>query len=375
MTIENENKNALVYSLEKSSQEAVEKSGLSSTFSLIEAADFLNNCDRSQFDPNNIPDWMIKARLDMMTPPPPPEYLFKFGDTPVMPKGDLEIISGRPKRGKSMFLSLLLGVLIGNRAIAGISPLRTLKETGRLLYFDSEASEYTAFANFDRVFRTLGMERFPLEEIGIHVIRMRKMSREERRRKMAEAICIVRPSILVIDNIKDFLLKGLNDDNLEFIDFLKKVSEATYSIGVIHLNPGTGEDKERGNTGSELQQECGDTWRVDKNNAGYFSATHALVRNSQEAPDVNFCINNLNQLAGVGVADIPILTAKTKIKRIFGTDVMVSEKKLYDVLKAEMPKATSNTQKDKNSREIIMNWVGMELIAQNDENKTYTRKI
>ena len=365
--------------LQKKNEEGMKKnaqkgSGEKTIHNLADAADFLATCDRTQYDPALLPDWFVENRVDMLAPPPPPEFLFSFGGVPVMPRGDLEIISGRPKRGKSMFVSLLLTALIGQREIAGIQPLRSLQETGRLLYLDTEASSFSAYANMERIFRTLGLRPCDLSPIGVEILKMRKMSRRERREHLAEALTIVRPSILIIDNLKDLLLAGLNDENLEFVDFLKKVSDTTYSIGVIHLNPGENVDKERGMFGSEMQQECGDTWRIDKNDAGYFTAAHSLVRYN-EAPPINFRIDHMNRLAGVEASDIPLLAATNQAKKIFGASLTVTQKELYDAIKASDISSSSGEKKDKKAREKVAEWQELGLMFENEFDKSFTRNF
>ena len=69
---------------------------------------------------------------------PDPEYLIEIGGVPTMPKGNLVAVSAKWKNGKTFFCSILTAIFMGSDQFANC---RSLKETGKALFFDTEQSD------------------------------------------------------------------------------------------------------------------------------------------------------------------------------------------------------------------------------------------
>ena len=79
---------------------------------------------------------------------PDPEYLIEIGGVPTMPKGNLVAVSAKWKNGKTFFCDILTAIFMGSDHFVNC---RSLKDTGRALFFDTEQSDrYPACAKDHR---------------------------------------------------------------------------------------------------------------------------------------------------------------------------------------------------------------------------------
>ena len=83
---------------------------------------------------------MLKFRLDRdritsESGVPEEVFLYKLCGTPCLPRGDLTMVTGPPKSGKTFFISMLMACAAGHRVL-GLERIR--KEPLRVLWYDTE---------------------------------------------------------------------------------------------------------------------------------------------------------------------------------------------------------------------------------------------
>ena len=83
---------------------------------------------------------MLRFRLDCdritsENDVPEEVFLYKQCGTPCLPRGDLTMVTGPPKSGKTFFISMLMACAAGHRVL-GLERIR--KEPLRVLWYDTE---------------------------------------------------------------------------------------------------------------------------------------------------------------------------------------------------------------------------------------------
>ena len=83
---------------------------------------------------------MLRFRLDRdritsESDVPEEVFLYKQCGTPCLPRGDLTMVTGPPKSGKTFFISMLMACAAGHRVL-GLERIR--KEPLRVLWYDTE---------------------------------------------------------------------------------------------------------------------------------------------------------------------------------------------------------------------------------------------
>ena len=83
---------------------------------------------------------MLRFRLDRdritsENDVPEEVFLYKLCGTPCLPRGDLTMVTGPPKSGKTFFISMLMACAAGHRVL-GLERIR--KEPLRVLWYDTE---------------------------------------------------------------------------------------------------------------------------------------------------------------------------------------------------------------------------------------------
>ena len=104
---------------------------------------------------------MLRFRLDCdhitsENDVPEEVFLYKLCGTPCLPRGDLTMVTGPPKSGKTFFISMLMACAAGHRVL-GLERIR--EEPLRVLYElfncnqDCKSSLFTVELTFSRRFR------------------------------------------------------------------------------------------------------------------------------------------------------------------------------------------------------------------------------
>ena len=194
---------------------------------------------------------------------PEEEFLFKLNGVPCCPRGDLSIMTGPAKTGKTNVAAMLMACCV-NRQVLGFE--RISEEPLKVMWFDTEQSLMTTKSILtDRVGGMIGQERFPDEQF--FVFNVRRHTPEERREKMILAIETYQPDICIIDGITD-LMTDINSgpDSGELMQRLLTLASVNNCniMSMIHLNRTGDKMNLRGWIGSVLVQKAYEAFNCDK---------------------------------------------------------------------------------------------------------------
>ena len=196
---------------------------------------------------------LAACRLDLTKTFPADRNIMFLNGVPFLRKGNISIIQGKPKTGKSYLCSMLAAT-----AVAGeYEDLTTFQGKGldKMLYFDTEQSEEDA-TNLAK--RILSMANRPTEAFpeNFTMFSFRKLIPEDARTLFETTLKLERPALVIIDGITDMV--DSPNDELEAkqrVAWLYNLAEefSVHIMVVIHENSGTF-DKARGHIGSELER-------------------------------------------------------------------------------------------------------------------------
>jgi len=215
-------------------------------------------------------------RFDPDSEPPPDEILLTIGDVPVAASGNITVIQGKSKVGKSAVVAAVLGAALRGRQSRQGDLLAfewaSDSDTGAIIHIDSEQSpcDWHRLVSLavTRSGLTVAGERLvslPLVQFSrgerMEIIRQ-AMEREHKRRGVA---------LVVLDGVAD-VCASPNDEaeSLALVSVLLALCHryGTAVVCVLHENPGTEAAKTRGHLGSELNRKAFANLRIDKDESG-----------------------------------------------------------------------------------------------------------
>lgn len=195
----------------------------------------------------------IRIRADMDLPPL--EFLFNMLDKPCFPRGEVVTVTGKPKSGKTFFLSLLMTACTAERDVIGIRRATNSPPLKCLWYDTEQCQQSTREIIADRI-RPMAAESEGgfLEEM-YDVFNSRSLDFAERMELLESAIAQCHPDLVVIDGICD-LIRDINDGTTvkAVVEDLMRTAQA-YScciVCAIHQNKGAEDRNPRGWIGTEL---------------------------------------------------------------------------------------------------------------------------
>ncbi|MBL7854844.1 MAG: AAA family ATPase [Cyclobacteriaceae bacterium] len=190
---------------------------------------------------------------------PPIIPVIEIGGSIFAAKGDLSIIGGLPKVGKTSVCAFMLATaLIKDCAHLDTLSIRTSFSEGRpVVYVDTEQPKSYTDKLRRLVLKICGLSKEPS---SLHIYNFRKYdSKEKNRRVFALMEQLPDAHLWIIDGVAD-LIQDPNDTREAFgiVEQLMIKSDQlnTTIVAHIHENPGTS-GKLRGNLGSEAERKCG----------------------------------------------------------------------------------------------------------------------
>lgn len=208
--------------------------------------------------------------IDVENPIDPPECLIEVNGVPAIPIGDLTLITGEKKSGKSTTYHVLSSVLLSEEGKWG-PIVRTLKDP-RIVIFDAEQARYHAQEANIRILRMAGL---PQKNIfnQMRYVPLRALSYEGRQQVIADYLEVYHPNVAIIDGIVD-LITDFNsiEESKPFID--KLMAWATYYkccvVGLIHTSK-TAPGEPRGHLGAFGVEKAYMTIEIKKDKWSIFS--------------------------------------------------------------------------------------------------------
>lgn len=211
-------------------------------------------------------------RFDPSKTPPPDEICLILGDAPVAARGNITVIQGKSKVGKSAVISAILGAMAREDYSFGGDTLcfsRVGYEDGAIIHLDTEQSR----ADWHRLV-SLSVNRSGLDIVSSRVISLSlvKFTRSERVKILRETLAFEKAKrqiidLVIIDGIAD-LCDSPNDEEaaLELVSRILALCHE-YEVAIVcvlHENPSSIDGKTRGHLGSELNRKAFANLRIDK---------------------------------------------------------------------------------------------------------------
>jgi hypothetical protein len=234
-------------------------------------------------------------------------HLFERGGYGCISRGDIIVIKGKPKNGKTMFLTGLIVAAVQGEHIGFKAKQRGLT----IIYADTEQNRANT-AMIRRRVQGYCMNNF--SDIKLIFLNFRSDSPSERRRIILEAVKLFKPDLLIIDGAKDLIDSlDVNDARKcgEVIQFLMSLSQENNLALVTTLHENKGDTNPRGHLGSELLNKSSECWQVRKATGGIFNVEQTETRN-HPVPGLNF---QLNKDVIPVLIDIPSKFPMTEEKR------------------------------------------------------------
>lgn len=237
-------------------------------------------------------------------------------------KGDISIVGGLPKAGKTSISAFMLATAL-MKEISGKDSLgiaTTYCEGKEVIYIDTEQPRsYT-----NRLRKTvINLIDSNSQPSNLKILNLRKYSSDQKKEKVL-ALMNKWPNahLWIIDGVAD-LIKDPNDTKEAFgiIETFMVASDTMNSAIILHIheNPGTS-GKLRGNLGSEAERKCGAAIAVKKHkDKGVHSIEAKVIRGSGDFDPIYFRYDrNLDRMVSVSETESVLLresTDKAQIKQ------------------------------------------------------------
>ena len=238
--------------------------------------------------------------------PPPDEILITLGDVPIAAAGNLSVIQGKSKVGKSAVVAAVIGAALrGRRALHGDTlafEWASQNDTGAILHIDSEQSPADWHALVCRAVRRSG-----LTEAGDRLVSLPLVQFSRGERLKIIQLALEREfenrgvSLVILDGVADICASP--NDEAESLELVSKLLGFCHRYGtgivcILHENPGTELGKTRGHLGSELNRKAFANLRIDKDETGV-SIMHGQDMRRRDIPKgLGYCFQ-WNQDAGM----------------------------------------------------------------------------
>ena len=231
-------------------------------------------------------------------PPPPDETCMSIGEIPIAARGNLTVIQGKSKVGKSAVISAVLGAAQrGNRTLSGDTLCIEWngESAGAILHIDTEQSRADWHALVCRGVHRAGTGKASTRLISLPLI---PFNRAQRLKILRLALAHELPlkgkiDAVIIDGIAD-LCTSPNDEAeaLELVGTCMALAQEFHCpiFCVLHENPGTESGKTRGHLGSELNRKAFANIKVEKDAETSISTIFGSDMRKRDIPkEQGFC--------------------------------------------------------------------------------------
>jgi len=262
-------------------QSASVADNVTSVLQKISAASTIQTADDVKYD-----DYCDKALITTGKEYPPKQLLLDVKGIKTLSLGDLHMIQAQAKQGKTTLITIMVAaILAGQWGVVEYA----LDRPAKVVVFDTEQFECDTFRQYQSM---MAMGHMKTENLSLlTVYNLRGMSYEERNEFIRMYIRREKPTLVVIDGIRD-LVPDINDPIAcpQFVqDMMQLASEVECAIiGVLHNNPGEG--KARGWLGTEWINKCGYSFEPVKEN-NVVTVKNTIYRGAP-VPDWQFTFDN-----------------------------------------------------------------------------------
>lgn len=208
---------------------------------------------------------------------PPIDFLYRIFGQPCFPRGEIVVISGKAKSGKTLFNSMLMACCVRDEVLQIQRPFDEVDDTWqclpiRCLWYDTEQSEQSTQEILkDRILRLAtnpDISCKPQNYTNYYdIFNVRTLHYDDRLRLFEKAVHKHHPDLVVLDGVRD-LLSDINDGikAQEIVEHLMKLAQSTNCclVCVLHQNKGAEDHNPRGWLGTELLNKAFEVYSCEK---------------------------------------------------------------------------------------------------------------
>lgn len=237
-------------------------------------------------------------RFDPNEKPPPDETCMVIGDIPIAARGNLTVLQGKSKVGKSAVVAAILAATQrANHAVQGDTLCIGWHGAGQgaIIHLDTEQSRSDWHALVRRSVTRSGLPEVSDRLVSLPLVMFARSERLEILKESLRFEMDARGGIdaVIIDGVAD-LCQSPNDEaeSLELISSLMALSQEFNCaiFCVLHENPASSDGKTRGHLGSELNRKAFANLRIDKDSETSVSTIYGLDMRKRDIPrDQGFC--------------------------------------------------------------------------------------
>lgn len=244
----------------------------------------------------------LRITMDRNIPEPTP--IISIDGHTISTSGNITMISGDSKAGKSAFCSIILaGAVRGhNNDYDGLDSLVVDGNEAKkaVIHIDTEQAQHNHYKNLKYAVLKRSGRDSDSDPSYFYSYNIRVMDLEDRKNFTKELLVKAARAdngihLIVIDGIADYI-SSVNDEQAsnEMVHFFDKLS-IKYEcpiIAIVHLNPGDN-NKPRGHLGSQLQRKAESVLHIKKDKAGISYCEPSLLRNADKTkiPVIQFEFN------------------------------------------------------------------------------------
>lgn len=211
---------------------------------------------------DHISDELKSRIIDLSIPLPDIEFLFEINGVGSVPLGDIVILKGKQKAGKSTLLACWITALI----IGQYMEFKALRLRCVILYIDTEQNPANTRKLSKKINFLCGLPN-DQNQSNIIVINLRGDNPDDRFKFIFEAVGIFNPDLLIIDGIKDLVSNSdINDPKTsgDVVQKLMTISKGNHLAIIAVLHENKNDNNLRGHLGTEAVNKCSECWQVKK---------------------------------------------------------------------------------------------------------------
>jgi hypothetical protein len=236
-------------------------------------------------------------RFDPSEAPPPDETAMSIGEFPIAARGNLSVIQGKSKVGKSALVSAVLAAAQRGRYQAQGDTLCVEwagEADGAIIHLDTEQSRADWHGLVSRSVTRSGIPEVSPRLVSLPLV---MFARSERLAILRETLAHERAihgvvDCVIIDGVAD-LCASPNDEaeSLELVSKLHALAQEFHVpiFCILHENPASEQGKTRGHLGSELNRKAFANLRIDKEADGLSVVFGTDMRKRDIPREQGFC--------------------------------------------------------------------------------------
>lgn len=274
-------------------------------------------------------DLSKKHWIDPCKKYPKPEFLLSFGNKEFLPLGDIVLLAGKPKAGKTHAMMVLAASMLGCKEFGVADGLANISHLSKVLWFDTEQSIYNAAQVREIVSKLAGLSPEECKK-RFNTYSCRGMGILDMVEVIVVQTCARNPDLVVIDGVAD-LVENFNDveQSSKIIRNLLMLTAKLNCAIVTMLHTNKENDNPKGHLGSLLKQKASDVLYANMEKGGIFSIKEGISRNGEFKGKICYTIDNNAVPHSVSTLQIEAVEKQDNKKKASKASKAEEERKLF----------------------------------------------